>query len=231
LKAIHLGDVGSTQDFLRQNFAQLSRDDDRILITAEKQTAGIGRGANRWDTFENSIAFSFTMKGNAHLTLSSLEAGLLISLWLEEELSLETRLKWPNDLMTGDLKKCGGILIHSTSDNDLIVGVGLNFNPIGDEEGRISLKNYQVPVTFLHKVLPKDFKKSLPEKCYNYILNHRLSPEQVIELWTERCVHLNRLVSVEEGEVVIEGLFQGIGFDGEALIQGKRVYSGTLRIN
>ena len=230
MKTIHLTSIGSTQDFLRQNFAQLSREDDKILITTEKQTAGIGRGANSWDTFENSIAFSFTMNGNPRLTLSSLEVGLLISLWLEDELSVETRLKWPNDLLTYDLKKCGGILIHSASGNNLIVGVGLNFNPIDDEESLLRGKNYQVPATFLRKALPKDFKKSLPGKCFDYILKHRLPPERVIQLWTERCAHINQLVRIEESADVVEGFFEGIGLDGEALINGKRVYSGTLRI-
>lgn len=105
------------------------------LVIAAEQTAGRGRGGNRWWSSSGGLMFSLVLPRPEASSLPnwsgySLTTGLAVC----EAMALHVptadfSLKWPNDVYAGERKICG-ILIESPAQarGRLIVGVGVNVN-------------------------------------------------------------------------------------------------------
>ena len=104
------------------------------LVLADRQTAGRGRGANRWWTGAGSLAFSLLLHPAArgirreNFPLISLTAALAIidaarPLASADELGLH----WPNDVFAQG-RKLAGVLVEALTDGWHVLGVGLNVN-------------------------------------------------------------------------------------------------------
>jgi BirA family transcriptional regulator, biotin operon repressor / biotin---[acetyl-CoA-carboxylase] ligase len=217
---IHLGQCPSTQDILKGHLQ--GSDFNEVLISCNQQIAGIGRQGKTWIQGKNSLAFSFSLKPNPVISLTSLEIGILISRFFKTNFHQEIKLKWPNDLLTDGFKKCGGILCQ-TFNSYLLVGVGIN---MGEIDFSISDGGWEI------SSLPIiTNQKDIPEKIYKYIQENRLPPEQIKFEWENLCAHLNLEVTIENEH----GKFLGIGDLGEILLKTengiKKIYSGSLWIS
>lgn len=113
-----------------------ARSDLPLLIGAEHQCAGRGRGKNAWWAGSGAVTCSLVLEPQnwsietAQWPLLSLTVGLAVCRALEEQLrDAEVRLKWPNDVLVQGRKICG-ILIETVPDcpGRLVVGIGLNVN-------------------------------------------------------------------------------------------------------
>jgi BirA family transcriptional regulator, biotin operon repressor / biotin---[acetyl-CoA-carboxylase] ligase len=101
-------------------------------LAAELQTAGRGRRGRVWQSaLGASLTFSLLWrfeKGAAALGGLSLAVGLAVVNALQE-LGLEAKLKWPNDILANE-KKLGGILIETQGDmlgpTVAVIGIGIN---------------------------------------------------------------------------------------------------------
>lgn len=129
--------VESTNDEARR----LIRDLDNLsVIAARCQTAGRGQGDHKWHSLpgENltfSVVLKFGERGLAPLAardalLITETVTLALRLYLEEK-GITVRIKWPNDIYTGDRKICGILIENILQGQDVassIVGIGLNLN-------------------------------------------------------------------------------------------------------
>ena len=112
---LRLESVPSTQDVARDNLGELP-----ILVMAPTQSKGRGRAGEEWISADRALAVSLAFTCDDDDTRPfSLMAGVAVTRVAEG-----TRLKWPNDVMLGDLK-VGGILVERSADV-VIVGLGLN---------------------------------------------------------------------------------------------------------
>ena len=107
-----------------------------LLLAAESQTAGRGRGSNSWISHAGSLTFSLMLSPDElNLPRSNCALfSLIIAAVVREAILQETHLlpgrlllKWPNDLYL-DQKKCCGILLEQPRPDRLIIGIGLNAN-------------------------------------------------------------------------------------------------------
>ena len=180
---------------------------------------GIGRKGSQWDSYPNSLALSFTMKPNTVPTLTPIEIGILVVEFIKIHFGISVFLKWPNDLMTNNGKKCGGIIAQYIDQEKVIAGLGLNL-------GNFSTAN--TPLHYKHGlgsvssdvIISSEDQKNLSAKIYEYILNHRISDTpQLQKHFYESCIHIGKLVSVDDDGEDYVGLFVGIGKNGEALVE------------
>jgi BirA family biotin operon repressor/biotin-[acetyl-CoA-carboxylase] ligase len=215
----HFNSIHSTQIYLKDNLIELQNYSSEILISAAEQTLGVGRNGSRWDMYANSIAMSFTLVPNPVPTLTPIEIGLLTALFLEQEFGMAISLKWPNDLFTIHGKKCGGIIAQYIDTKTVIAGLGVN---LGSTEHRSAPEHYKHG---LDSVVP-DFRltensqKNLSKKIYAYILEHRINDiVKIIELFQKYCVHIDRIVELDDEDEKFQGAFLGIGKNGEAIIE------------
>jgi BirA family biotin operon repressor/biotin-[acetyl-CoA-carboxylase] ligase len=129
----HHPSIGSTSD----RALELAARDGAplpLLVLADRQTSGRGRGTNRWWSAEGALTFSLALDA-AVLSADqrptvALVAGLAVCEALEQLAPrAEWRVKWPNDVFAGGGKACG-ILCESVPGwpARLVVGVGINVN-------------------------------------------------------------------------------------------------------
>jgi len=113
-----LGRVESTQDEARARYRG-----SPLLVTATGQSSGRGRTGSRWIDADRAVTASMALEPGwpaEALARVTLVAGLAVTDCLPQFISL----KWPNDIMAGDLK-VGGILTEAI-DGLVVIGLGLN---------------------------------------------------------------------------------------------------------
>ncbi|MCR9204632.1 MAG: biotin--[acetyl-CoA-carboxylase] ligase [Halobacteriovoraceae bacterium] len=223
MKHLHLAKTASTQEILKE---KVRMDGGQYLISTENQTQGKGRQGSAWEHFDCAIAFSFNIPPNEVLTLTSLEIGVHLANFFNGR----TKLKWPNDLLNDRKEKVGGILCQLMGEQ-ILVGIGLNLI------GAPSKPNFPYPVGSIlddSSSLTKDYKQSLPLEITEYILNNRLSAEDVRSRFNDYCIHNQCPVVISNSNESDKGEFIGIGENGEALLKKegtiKKILTGSLRL-
>jgi BirA family biotin operon repressor/biotin-[acetyl-CoA-carboxylase] ligase len=115
------------------------------LVLANEQTAGRGRGGNRWSS-GSGRGLWFTLlerpESASGLDVLSLRAGLSLAPALEPFSHDTVQVKWPNDLYAGE-RKLGGILIEARWREQrpdwVSIGVGVNIAAPVDVPGAAGL--------------------------------------------------------------------------------------------
>jgi biotin-[acetyl-CoA-carboxylase] ligase BirA-like protein len=229
---VHLDKTDSTQTYLKENLEALRSVEQNVLVSTSTQTSGFGRSGSDWEFLENALAFSFTLEPNEELTLTSLEIGVLLTQFFKEYDNLNLLLKWPNDLLSPDEAKVGGILCTYKDPKTILVGIGINLGKMN-----IPKDKFPYPVDSLSSdlILKEDDYREIPRAIYDYILTNRIRKSALKEQWDKVCIHLHREVSIIDGETKTIGLFRGIDHDGSALldVDGKiaKVITGSLFIS
>lgn len=130
----HVEEVSSTNDWVRERAHQ--GEAEGLVIAAEHQTAGRGRGTNQWvsETGENLL---FTILLRPSVTAQSLPlvvrlAAEALGKTVEAYIpGAQCRFKHPNDLYLED-RKIAGILVESAVQGQRVdfalLGIGLNVN-------------------------------------------------------------------------------------------------------
>ena len=108
----YLSQTNSTNEDAWQYFRDGSP--EGTLVITDNQQRGKGRRQNKWvSTKGKSLTFSFILQPELPLEklgLLPLLTGVSIVKAIQSETSIQTGLKWPNDIMLNE-KKMGGILI------------------------------------------------------------------------------------------------------------------------
>lgn len=100
-----------------------------LVIAAESQTAGKGRQGRIWQTRPGAaLTFSLLVRpdpvpqaGRGWLPLL---AGVAVVHALGQVSGLDARLKWPNDVLAGDMKLAG--ILAEQAAGAVVVGIGIN---------------------------------------------------------------------------------------------------------
>jgi len=106
------------------------------VFVAEEQTAGRGRGGNRWHSARSAgIYCSVVLRPNlppSDALVLSLAAGLAVQAAIRTiDASIHPDLKWPNDVLLEGKKFCGILTemnAEATRVRHVVIGVGINVN-------------------------------------------------------------------------------------------------------
>ena len=194
-----------------------------IVLITDNQKYGRGRRQNKWVASKgNSLTFSFILRPQTNIDkfgLLPLLTGVSIVQSIKSSTSIQTGLKWPNDIMlTG--KKMGGILIESkTTPNRLgvVVGVGLNIN-----ETMHDIPNFlkdQTTSLAIYSGASCSREQILSGVLNEFELLYAQQWDSIIPTWREYCVHQDSEVTFHTEESSHQGIFQGISSLGHAEIQ------------
>jgi len=246
----HYAVIASTNDrAIQRAAAELSK--LPLLIIADRQTTGRGRGSNRWWTGPGSLAFSLligpellapagvrpypTPTGGSHRTcLISLAAGVAV---IEAMAPLapghETGLHWPNDVML-DGRKLAGILVEVLSDGKCVIGVGINTNnTAADAPEEVRPRVATLFDATARKHDPVDVLICVLRQFERWTSELAVSPDGVARRAHELCMQRGKRLEIIQGEKRIEGHCLGIASDGAMLLEihGERqsVYSGVVK--
>lgn len=218
----HLDTIFSTQDYIIENYASQKTN---FLVSCETQSNGNGQHGKKWDSFTGTLCCSFTLRPNKVITITSLEVAVLIQKFIFKKFKKITQVKWPNDIYF-EGSKVSGILIKIKS-GTCLTGVGINIHKSD------TITDYSHSGLLQNNIF--FCKRSLSEQLYLFILENRLSAQEVISNWEASSIHMNKLVTIKDAHSETTGIFVGVGKDGEALIsvknEIKKIYSGSLHLS
>ena len=123
-KTIVFGTVTSTNDAAAEYASNVKN--DGLVILAEEQTSGRGRGGNKWYGGKGQSVLCSIVLANENLNAELLS--LTVAVAVAEAIGETARVKWPNDIILNG-KKVAGILLESKQTEYgkvFILGVGIN---------------------------------------------------------------------------------------------------------
>lgn len=124
-------EIGSTNDQAKKLAAEGCP--HGTLVTAERQTAGRGRRGRTWISPRGeAIYMSLVLRPDlppSSASMVTLVAAMAVGAGIRKAAGLESRIKWPNDLVVNGKKVCG-ILTEMSAELDcihyVIIGIGIN---------------------------------------------------------------------------------------------------------
>jgi len=203
-----------------------------VSIVADEQTAGRGRLQRAWSSpmgagLYCSILLRPTIPQNCW-PLITFMAALAVSDALREACELETDIKWPNDILSGERKICGILAeaIDTPAGRAVILGIGINltqnaFPPelanlatsVSEASGRAAGRE-QILASLL-----KTLARWYP------LLE---IPGRIVDTWSNRSSYaIGKLVQVSNGDDVWQGTTCGVEPDGALRL---RTSSGEIKL-
>jgi BirA family transcriptional regulator, biotin operon repressor / biotin---[acetyl-CoA-carboxylase] ligase len=206
---------------VKSTFDKAEMLDTNSVVIANKQTKGKGRFKRSWNSSSGGIYMSIVLEklNPSYLTFI---AAISAQKAIKESYGIETKIKWPNDLLFNKKKVCG---ILTTVKDKAIIGIGINTNnkiPKTLEKKATSLKkitdtllnsenskglgnskNFQSPINnkkIINKLL-KHFEK------YLKLLKNKKYPK-IIKDW-KKLSFLGQKVKVK----TLKGTFEGIAYN------------------
>lgn len=206
---------------------------DGLCVFAEEQTAGRGRGHNRWlaPPGESILCSVLLMDCPIHVELLTLAAGLATANAVRRHTHLAARIKWPNDVLVHD-KKAAGVLIESRRRGaryDCVVGIGVNCRQDGlffqsggfaypatslDLETRRRCNRNRLAATLLNEL----------DRCIAVALS---DPSALVDDWQRLSSQLGRHLVVETHGRRFAGVCVGIDPTRGLILQ---LHSGAVRM-
>ncbi len=201
---------------------------DFSLVIAEEQTKGKGRMGREWIAPKGSGLFmSFLFRPDMmteQVTFITLTTGLCVANAIQKITGLDTKIKWPNDVIINGKKVCG-ILAELSGElgrvDYVVVGIGININlkkedlaeelkqkatslliERGEEVDRTSLAE-QVILEMKQKM---DFRKNFDK-------------DAILKEYREKCVTLHKEVKVITPWESFFGKAVDIGENGNLVIE------------
>lgn len=201
-----------------------------VLVCSSKQTQGRGQRQRQWVSPEGNIYLSTLLNTRTAIDgRLALEIALNI-LQMPSLQDLDLQVKWPNDLYSRQ-GKWGGILVEPISPYQVIVGVGINLEPVPKaqidqhatslrELGLQDISRIQL-IAELYMAI-QQASAWFDHDCYNLAAR-----------FNHYAAFINQAVEFEDHSGVCSGIFQGIQDDGSVNIDTpdglKQFYQGRLR--
>lgn len=198
------------------------------LILAGLQTAGRGRGGNRWWSGPDNLAFTVLVNtepwktARERISLSALAAGIAVVEAVSPRVAQHAvGLHWPNDVYVDD-RKLSGILVEVPVENRLVVGIGVNTNcRLADAptelRRRITTLVELTGEVHDHTGLLADWLVAWT----NWIGRLPDRPGEIGDRANELCLQRGRVLRLRQGNQVYEGECLGIASDGAIRLRGK----------
>lgn len=226
------------------------RPEEGLVVLTDSQTAGKGRQGRRWvDTPGCNILSSTLLLPLFPPHLLVMIASLAVVEAITSTCGVSATIKWPNDVLIEDRKVCG-ILIETCSNlnNQLVAALGIGINANGHLQGRVEYKNIEVELSTIattletvcgHAICREELIAHLLvalEKDYLALQQEAITPPDATvfnrpvarlmrDRWQDHLSTLGRVITVHQGDSVVEGVAEAINEDGELLL---RRHSGEL---
>ncbi len=149
------------------------------VIIAETQTKGRGRFHRKWSSSKGGLWMSIVLKPSIKNSKKiTFIAAIAIHKVIKNLFKLDTKIKWPNDILFDGKKLCG-VLTETIFKNNyiekMIIGIGLNVNnrlPLSLKNKSISLGEITNKEANIKKIA-YDISKEFFLQCKKYKKNNK----------------------------------------------------------
>jgi BirA family biotin operon repressor/biotin-[acetyl-CoA-carboxylase] ligase len=208
--------VASTNDIAAQYAGDPKN--DGLVILAEEQTSGRGRGGNKWYTDKGQSVLCSIVLVNESLSaeLLSLTAAVAVA----EAISEQARIKWPNDIIMSG-RKVAGILLESKQTEHgktYVLGIGINCHQKGfpAELDNIATSIDIETGSVCDRVL---LTRRLLSSIEHWIDTSHKKAQRVIERWSHLSLLLGQRVTVLCDKREFTGTCSGIDPEKGLILQ------------
>ena len=215
-----LDSVGSTNDYLKELGSQGAA--SGTVILAREQTAGKGRLGRIWQSKkDDGIALSLLLRPDmspAEISSITPLTGLAMCKAINDFCRLDSRIKWPNDIIVGR-KKLVGILTEMSAEFDrvdyTVTGIGININQTTFPD-EIAHKATSVLLETGRHIDQNKFVACILKYLEQELVGNRytLSGTSVKD-YQSLCATVGRSVTFTRGRRKISGMAVGISNSGE----------------
>ncbi len=228
------------------------------LVVSREQTAGHGRGERSWySPAGNNIYMTLILRPDIpadKVSMVTLLMGLAVSIGVDRilreksgESILETRIKWPNDVLLNGRKMCGiltGMRPDAKGNDFVYIGVGIN---VKGEEFPEELRSKAVSIQGAMKALGMagaDFSEGDKDRLISIIITefgklydtfagtNNLS--FIKSEYNNRLINMGEMIKVLDPAGEYEGICGGITDHGELMVETgeylKLVMSGEISV-
>jgi len=198
-----------------------------VLIVADRQTAGRGRGGNRWWSAPGGLTFSLIVEleqveSSRWPQLSLTAATAICDLLGELVPGMPSGLKWPNDVHVGGRKISGILTEIPGGGNRAIIGVGLNVN---NSFAAAPAELHQVG-TALCDLTGHHYGCEVLTGLFRHLgarlRQWRAGESDLARRWHDLCLLRGRRVTLAAGNQTSSGYCAGIDVDGSLVLQTRR---------
>ena len=213
------------------------------LVITEDQYGGRGRRGRTWvNPPGSSIAMTLVVRPELapnHASMMTLVMGIAIAKACKKTAGVETKIKWPNDVIV-DGKKICGILTEMSADPDrihyVVIGAGINVNiqSFSEEIKEVATSLQMVTGKRLHRADLISSCMEEFEKCYEkFIQTEDLS--LLLEEYHNLLVNKDQKVCVLDPGGEYTGTALGIDKNGELIVRKDNgevtlVYAGEVSV-
>lgn len=222
-----------------------------LLILAGSQTAGRGRGANRWWSAAGALTFSLVfdpygdlaVRGSPPIGMElwprvALTAGVALCDVLEH-LAPHVRcgIKWPNDVLL-DGRKISGILIeippHSPQGpRRLVLGMGVNVNnSLSGAPAELRSAAHSLCDALEATIDGTQLVLAWLDRFRDRLRELAVGDDQLPSRWKSLCELAGKTIELEAGSRRVHGLCRGIDSDGALLVETnagrEKLYAGAM---
>ena len=222
---IYYDETDSTNN--RAKEAGNNKETHGTLFVADMQMAGKGRRGRVWKSPSGSSIYMTILLYPDIPPVKAPQLTLIMAIAVAEGIrevtGLETKIKWPNDIVVNGKKICGILTEMGTNGvkiNYVLIGVGINVNlkefpeEMQDKatslilEGSHEYDRNQV-IALVMKYFEINYEKFIRTCDFTYLLDdyHRI------------LANLNQPVRVIDGDRSFEGICRGIDEKGELLVE------------
>jgi len=206
-----------------------------LSVVASEQTAGRGRRQRRWLSPRGAgLYFSIILCPQFDQSLwplLTLMAAVAAHDALRATCSIETDIKWPNDILFAEKKLCGILAetVDTPSGGAVVVGIGINLtqNAFPPE-----LETIATSVEAASGVTPELAKllEALVRELAKYydLLNGLGGNDEIIRCWCGRSSYCQgKMISVTDGNETLVGTTRGLERDGALRVETD---DGVIRV-
>jgi BirA family biotin operon repressor/biotin-[acetyl-CoA-carboxylase] ligase len=209
--------------------------DEGLSIVADEQTAGRGRLQRMWSSPKGAgLYFSILLRPTIpqdHWPLITFAAALAVADALHEASDLQTDIKWPNDLLSGERKICGILAeaIETPTGRAVIVGIGINLTENAFPPELADVATSVAGATGRQPERAMILAALLRALSRWYSLLHEPGGrEKIVAGWSNRSSYASdKLVQVNNGDEVWQGITSGIEPDGALRL---KIQNGEIRL-
>ena len=203
-----------------------------VSVVAEEQTAGRGRLQRVWSSPKGAgLYFSILLRPKIpqnYWPLITFMAAIAVGDALREAAGVETDIKWPNDLLSGERKICG-ILAEAIDTPDgraVILGIGINLTQDAFPPELIDVATSVAEASGRPVDLDQILTALLDALSRWYSVLDE--PARIVDEWSNRSSYaLGKLVQVSNGDDVWQGTTCGVEPDGALRL---RTSSGEIKL-
>ena len=227
-------EIGSTN----AKAQELARDGSPhgTVVLSEVQKTGKGRLSRQWLSPKGGLWMSVVLRPKispTHAPFVTLMTGCALATALNDQLGVDARIKWPNDILIGGKKVCG-ILTEMDAEmqiiNHIIIGMGMNVNnPLAKFPNGL-----RDTVTTLKEETGKKVDRPKLLLAILTSLNSNLKKMQipkgrkeVLNSWKDLSDTLGRKVRVEMVDGSVEGIAIDVDEEGALLVEKAK---GVIRV-